>query len=897
MNRNGVVRLSCPKNSYRGTAVIIGPRHLLTCAHVVAGIRPDATFWIDKTYPGTILHVDKATDLAIVELNERLNRAPVPWRLSGRTRDTVTAAGFPAGWKYNSPKEIETTITSASPSFTELSIAEHLDEGMSGGGLFQAQGTSICLIGILQARRELLTSSTVIGAATVKAFCQRHGIAFPEPELDSPPPTELAGYDERKYVDWLHGITRHIDFRGLKAGQKEVREYPMERLYIPLMTTQSRGSVLLEDAVATQSRLVIQGDAGSGKSTFLRRLAWQYSRKRRAKATEYFPLLITISRLDTFIHARAGQQGFPVDPASPRWLPAFLANESAEKKWDLDFDYFDTRLSRPGTLVLLDGLDEVVNVPRRELVARLFEAALAAYGHCRWVVSTRPRAYEGKSTLSGFEVCSILDLEAPQIQAFIAEWSLCLKEGDAAAAETHSADLQAALAKSPPAIARMARNPLMLSALAVVHYNERRLPDQRAELYECILQWLAKSRMEKAGRPRPETILNYLGFLAFTMQDVKGQYRIRIGKGQAAEWLAQEFAALENASEFLDSEELDSGIIAADGNDLKFYHRSYQEFLAARYLAERRAALRWQDARPRLLRQEWRESFILLAGVLYNKGEDVLHEFFENLLAFGVGEKSLADRARVVGLAGSMLNDLRVVRYELNREAAQPYAELRQDVLRIFEPDGAPDINIRERAEIANALGQAGDPRLCLPKDERYWVRAGDLEFGRYPVTVFEYAAFVDAGGPEPGQWTEQLERPNWPVVYVSWDWARRYCEWVGGARLASAEEWEAAARGAELRKYPWGNEPEPDEERANFGMNVGRVTSVGLFPKGETPDGLSDMVGNVWEWTSSEYDSGWRVVRGGSYIDYGWSLRGSDRVRFEPGVKSGSLGFRLVRG
>lgn len=892
MNQNGIARLYYPKNTPRGSAVLIGPRLVLTCEHVVRGIRQGATVWLDREHKSTVLQTDRNADLAILQLAEPLSHAPTPWRLAGHRGGTVTAVGFPGIWKKAAPKEVETRVTSACPQFTELTIEEHLEPGHSGGGLFLVKGTTAYLIGLLQCNRNELNSSKAIGAAAVRSFLSAHGFPFPDQDPAPAPPSRK--YDDSKYLNWLRGYTRKIDFRGLKAGKKEVQEYPMDQLYIPLMTNRDHATIRLEEAISHYSRLVIQGDAGSGKSTFLRQFAWQCCRPDRTVTTTPFPLLVSIAALDAFIQWRGQQLGYSAD--DPRWLPAFLADQAAGKKWDLDFDFFDAKLTESNTLVLLDGLDEASNVDSRESIVRLFEEAHTAYHRCRWVVTTRPRAYEGKATLLDFDTCSILELEPAQIESFIGQWSLCLKDGDAAAAEDHRTDLRNALRKSPPKIARMARNPLMLSALAVVHYNERQLPDQRAELYECILQWLAKSRKEKPGRLRPETILKCFGYIAYRMQNYNGKYVIRIPQSTAAEWLTAAFS-LDDAMEFLEEEDLDSGITASEGKQLKFYHRSYQEFLAARYLAEETSAKRWKLAEPCLLRPEWRESFVLLAGVLYTKGEAILEEFLEQLLTFGEAQFELSNQARVVGLLGSMLNDLAAVKYTLSPPASQRYTGLQNKVLCIFEPHGAAVIDVLTRADVADALGQAGDPRLCYPRDPRYWVSIGDFQFGRFPVTVQEYAVYVDAGGPEPPKWDDQLEYPNRPIVYVSRKDAEAYCRWVSGVRLPTEQEWEAAAYGRERRQFPWGNEPEPDSELANFNGNVGRTTPVGLFPKGNTPEGVADMAGNVWEWTASGTENGGIVVRGGAYHYNGSSLRGAYRFRLNPGLRNLSLGFRLVRG
>lgn len=195
-----------------------------------------------------------------------------------------------------------------------------------------------------------------------------------------------------------------------------------------------------------------------------------------------------------------------------------------------------------------------------------------------------------------------------------------------------------------------------------------------------------------------------------------------------------------------------------------------------------------------------------------------------------------------------------------------------------------------------------------------------------YPVTVTEYQRFVEAEGyrkealwkeggfgrwQAPEDWKDQLENPNRPVVGVSWFEAAAYAQWVD-CRLPTEAEWERAARGAEGRRYPWGN-ADPNESLLNYESNIGRPTPVGIYPQGATPKGVQDMAGNIDEWCSDWWDDKYyrkspkqdpqgpssgssRVLRGGAWDGIPRGCRSSFRYYcLVPSVRLGDVGFRLV--
>jgi len=218
------------------------------------------------------------------------------------------------------------------------------------------------------------------------------------------------------------------------------------------------------------------------------------------------------------------------------------------------------------------------------------------------------------------------------------------------------------------------------------------------------------------------------------------------------------------------------------------------------------------------------------------------------------------------------------------------------------------------------------------------------------PVTCGAYAEFLDSGGYDDEQWwsppgwayrTEngitaprfwKREQDGWwrtrfgvyervtadePVVHVSYYEAEAYAAWAG-RRLPTEAEWEKAARfdpaTGRSRRFPWGDE-EPSAEHANLGQRHLRPAPAGAYPAGASPTGVHQLIGDVWEWTSTDlhgypgfapfpyreysevfFGPEYKVLRGGSFGTDSAAIRGTFRNWDYPIRRQIFAGFRTAR-
>jgi formylglycine-generating enzyme required for sulfatase activity len=232
-------------------------------------------------------------------------------------------------------------------------------------------------------------------------------------------------------------------------------------------------------------------------------------------------------------------------------------------------------------------------------------------------------------------------------------------------------------------------------------------------------------------------------------------------------------------------------------------------------------------------------------------------------------------------------------------------------------------------------------------EDERpvHAVSLPSFEVDATEVTVAQYRACVAAGACRPAVavWWEGISpadqgslseacnagrkgREGHPVNCVDFEQAGAFCKWAG-KRLPTEEEWEYAARGTDGRSYPWGMETPGPEHLNACGVECRKqaesrgwqwasmfpgddgfaeTAPVGSYPKGQSPFGVLDMAGNVWEWTDTQYCDAYapphkcmehRVTRGGSFSDGNpANVRAGYRNGRIPAERSSYVGFRCAR-
>ncbi len=757
--------------------------------------------------------------------------------------------------------------------------------------------------------------------------------------------------------------------------------------------------------------LIIVGEAGSGKSTFLRYVALtlaQALRDRRPALVHRnlgweprplpLPVLLPLSGFGLYLRGLSDAQK---ESPNPDLLLDYLNHHF--RHLDLADGYLERRLEEGNCLLLLDGLDEVARFSDRQFISETVTLFSRRYDKCRFVATCRPEGYQGAARLGGdFHEDWLEPLRWPEdIATFVRRWNEAVLGVGTRAAQENTEDFLRRLEEKEQ-VRALADNPLLLTAMVIVHFNVGKLPEGRADLYDTCTElllgwdarwgrrlvappsWLDDMSVKEKRLPLEEVAFHWQKENTLEMRrlEVEELLAPHFQEGAGEE---KEREARKRAEVFLDWVIERTYLMRELGETLSFYRRAFQEYLAARGLGRTPNP---DEQVLQSLEQDW--------------------DWWEETVLLTIGHLSTQDPEKARGILESLLNvedppdtpyrSLILTARGLADAARSPLGwKLRERVVERLLPaiaDENPAFAVPARIQAGEALGALGDPRpgVCTLKPDLVKVPAGTFLMGspseeverwkqftweriedgtykppegetkewlrdvffawleaeegvheihvpeffmaRYPVTNAQFALFVDKKGggyDHKDYWTEagwawrqgegegwgrppdrrdrpmfwhdpRFNRPNQPVVGVTWYEAVAYCRWLtermrewanerigsGGGwpeelvegvregrfvvRLPTEAEWEKAARGGlfldgdESRREPnplprrtwtWGDDW--DENKANTWEGPARATTpVGLYPAGRSPYGVLDLIGNVWEWTNTRWGTDW---------------------------------------
>ena len=404
------------------------------------------------------------------------------------------------------------------------------------------------------------------------------------------------------YHRWIVNHCRYMDLKNLMPKGKAVR-VELPELFIPLYTSpldkgertdnpghdlqeEKQKPVDIESLIVKSDYLLIEGQAGSGKTTILKHAAYRIINQEFDESLNgYLPLMIFLKE----IQGRFENQGDKV--ANDITVEDILKDYFAPN--GLTVDTIKAYCKAGKAIFLIDGLDEM-DTKNRELVVNALAQFKNNYGNIKMILSGRPHGIDNVVVNSfGDKFVKIYPLIKEQINTFIKRWfHFVYSKGVEIGAKR--ADEMIGEIEAHSAINELTETPLMLTAICILYYDGRRLPDQRAELYNKFVDNLIYRRYRD-----PEKVSNFLNELAFEVHatgrrgfnnddalKVLGRHNIKREKEENDEEYQQrlEKSKLELEKQF-EGIEQNCGLIKLENGKFDFWHLTIQEFLAARYIA------------------------------------------------------------------------------------------------------------------------------------------------------------------------------------------------------------------------------------------------------------------------------------------------------------------------
>ena len=350
----------------------------------------------------------------------------------------------------------------------------------------------------------------------------------------------------RRYFRWVVREHGTLNVRGLGTGSSPARS--LAEVFI-----EPRLNLIGPAPHSTPERtLAIVGPPGCGKTTLLQHVAVKFAanRRYRFKLRACTPVLLF---LRDHLEALSQEQL----PSLGQLVQGYFTRKKPEGKSPPE-GWFETRLQAGRCLVLLDGLDDVAQVERRQAVSRWVDEQIGKYPACPFVLTARTEAYR-EAPLARAEVLAVQPFGSEQVRAFVERWYLANSGRPLEpAARQRAQDLLQHLAQTPQMNA-LAANPLLLAMAATVHHHRGSLPGTRAELYAQGCEVLLGRQVTDA-----QDVMRGLQALAADMME-KG---IR-------------------ETQDVPRELLGSGLLQErDAGRWSFAHPAFQEYLAAQRMRE-----------------------------------------------------------------------------------------------------------------------------------------------------------------------------------------------------------------------------------------------------------------------------------------------------------------------
>ncbi len=541
---------------------------------------------------------------------------------------------------------------------------------------------------------------------------------------------KLVPLQKRKIEERLQ-IVLELDERERREKQDKIRKEWIKEYQI-----EEKIELTLKEAITStkNDHIVILGEPGAGKTLLLWYVAWKISRNQGTS------LGIEKRLLPVFIPLKCSRRC--------KMFKEFVFQYIKEHILPLPDAVLDYFLENNAFFLLFDSLDEVAE-PERIHLSRQVEEFMAQYPRTRMMVMSRPAEYKSAPLMGAIPCFTLAEFNDEEMKEFLTKFSLELR-GKKGETEEEVNNLVNVVKKTD-----LARNPLLLTMLVLIHRAGKKLPERRAELFQCAVETVVDTWENwnvHTGRKIPdrEVVLALLEKAGF---ELYRKNRKKATRDEVRTWLKEVTCEEQGHPSTVDDstwmlEGVTGLFVESEPGMYQFVHLTVQEYFAAQYIASGRGSHRIQEVmRQNLYSRHWREVFSLAAAtappqqadLIFDSIMKVKNDFEEyihsNLLFAG---EMLGNRPKLNELRRDDIIDrlksltgpdyLDVVRIEALQALMEVRKAFQFDDKWVLESFDDKNWTIRSLAvryvTIARAIdGEIKERILALVKDEEWRVR------------------------------------------------------------------------------------------------------------------------------------------------------------------------------
>lgn len=724
-------------------------------------------------------------------------------------------------------------------------------------------------------------------------------------------------------------------------------------LYIKNYSGLSGNAISLEDFVSSERGIIIKGEPGAGKSTFVKYFVRYYIENR----TDIIPFIISLENLGRYLT----NYNIVQKKDAEEILIKYLRDEYPQPQFLFNEESFRTIFYNMECWFFFDGFDEINSNTSKEKIIHIIKILFDIWDECKFVITSRPYALDEFTELENFQSVYIDVLNRSQMEKYINALSSILNVNQYTIDDNGLINL---ICKKNT-IYQLARTPVMLTFICIIYFSRENIPESRYEIFEKIIIWLISSKV-KCVNDRDEQARLY-SRIAYYMS-VENETSI---KEIEENDLYEEFGETQKSHEFI-KKITDTGIlikknIGMSKKSYLFWHYCFQEFLAARYLADELIMKKdFQIIIDKWFEKDFQEIIVLLSSKLLHHNPELMKRLINHVSKY-LCSLSLEQTIKGAGLIGKIMEEVfpDVTLFDKCDELKTLKGKLKS---LFYKP--ILQVGINDVYNAAVAYGLSGDERLkdfdqtfariesgkfyIGAQNDFHWARnfnssatefevpikqihINEFSIRKYPITVEEYEKFVISEGYcfleeiwtsegiewrqqmdiiHPRNWRNQLCLRNSPVTGISWYEAKAYCNWLTATknddyiyRLPTEAEWEYAYKFSHNEKIY----SSTDINCYVDSDNISFKTPVGMFSSSTASNGLADMLGNVEEWCEDSWSTSLKncysdgrpwiddkepgaVTRGGSTIRTLRLCRCTYRARCNKDTRYDTIGFRIIK-